>query len=305
MLPEPQFPHVSIEENDCLLALEALQARSATFDLIYVDPPYNAGGARAARVHQGERAHGELAYTDRWGGLDAFLDMLAPRLAAMRNVLSTQGTLWVHLDHRTVHSVKVLLDRIFGATYFQGEVIWVPGNGGRRKGGPRVTHQTLLIYSKTNDFIWNTTDPVLREPYAQTSRQMHFKQTDENGRAYRERTVSGRTYRYYADAGRPLGSVWSDCPSMLANTPLLGETTGYPTQKPEALLRRIVLLSSNPQSAVLDPMCGSGTTLAAAAGLGRRAHGIDQSPVAVRIVRERIAKFISQPSAAPSIALKQ
>lgn len=117
---------------------------------------------------------------------------------------------------------------------------------------------------------------------------MHFQNTDADGRRFRERTIGGKTYRYYADAGRRIGSVWSDCPAMRANTPLVRETTGYPTQKPESLLERIVRASSAPGSHVLDPMCGSGTTLAVAARLGRRFVGIDRSEVAFRIAKERL-----------------
>jgi site-specific DNA-methyltransferase (adenine-specific) len=140
--------------------------------------------------------------------------------------------------------------------------------------------------------IWNSEDAALREPYADTSLSMHFKQVDADGRRYRERTIGNKTYRYYADVGRRLGSVWSDCPAMLANTPLNPETTGYPTQKPERLLERIVRASTLPESHVLDPMCGSGTTLAVAERLGRAWVGIDQSPTAHQVVATRLQAYV-------------
>src|SRR5690606_7619571 len=143
-------------------------------------------------------------------------------------------------------------------------------------------------YARGREQIWNDSDPALREPYAATSLAMHFGNVDADGRRYRERKINGKRYRYYADEGRRLGSVWTDCPAMRANTPLVAETTGYPTQKPESLLERIVRLGSMPDSRVLDPMCGSGTTLAVAARLGRRFAGIDRSPLACRIARERL-----------------
>jgi site-specific DNA-methyltransferase (adenine-specific) len=262
--------------------------KKTRFDLIYVDPPFNAGGVRGARARSGERIHGKTAYRDSWGGLDAFLAMLEPRLAAMRDALSERGSLWLHLDHRAVHDAKVLADKIFGRTAFRGEVIWVPGNGGKRRNAPSVTHQTILIYSQGREMIWNGQDSALREPFAETSLNMHFNNLDKEGRKYRERRVAGKTYRYYADRGRTLGSVWSDCPAMRANTPLLRETTGYPTQKPLALLERIVRAASLPESRVLDPMCGSGTTLVAADGCGRRWVGIDRSRVAIGVVKARL-----------------
>jgi site-specific DNA-methyltransferase (adenine-specific) len=285
-----------ILEGDCLHHLGVLARAGQRFDLIYVDPPFNAGGERKARLSAGEqRASGTPAYRDQFGGIDAFLDMLEPRLEAMRNCLSGDGSLWLHLGHQAVHEAKILADRVFGRAAFQGEVIWVPGNGGRRRGGPSVTHQTILIYCRSAKMIWNGDAPTLREPYADTSLRMHFKSVDEAGRRFRERVIGGKAYRYYAAQGRRIGSVWTDCPAMKANTPLTSETTGYPTQKPEALLERIVLAATHPHSRVLDPMCGSGTTAAVARRLGRRVIGIDQSPVACNIARARLAAVSSGP----------
>jgi len=275
--------------DDCLDALGEL-ARDAQgpFDLVYVDPPYNAGGSRGVRQSSGERSRGVEAYRDSWGGLGGFLGMLGPRLAAMRDALSDRGSLWLHLDHRAVHDSKVLCDGIFGRPQFAGEIIWVPGNGAKKRTGPSVTHQTILIYGKTPSFIYNVDDPALREPYAETSLSMHFGRVDEDGRNYRERIVNGRAYRYYADRGRQLGSVWNDCPAMRANTPLNKEATGYPTQKPLSLLERIVRAATLPESRVLDPMCGSGTTLEAARNLGRSFAGVDRSPRSIEVVSKRL-----------------
>lgn len=137
---------------------------------------------------------------------------------------------------------------------------------------------------------------MLREPYADTSLRMHFSNEDAEGRRYRERQIAGKTYRYYAEAGRRLGSVWSDCPAMRANTPLVRESTGYPTQKPEKLLERIVRAASAAESLVIDPMCGSGTTGAVAARLGRPFIGIDRSPVAHEVASERLGRFSRAPT---------
>jgi site-specific DNA-methyltransferase (adenine-specific) len=279
----------AVLHGDCLELVPAL-AQSEKFDLIYADPPFNAGGKRAARLGKGERVRGAHAYDDAWSSIDDFLRMLEPRLEVMRAALSERGSLWLHLDHRTVHDAKVAADRVFGRSAFLGEVIWVPGNGGKKRSGPSVTHQTILVYARGKKPIWNGDDPALRESFAATSLRMHFTHVDEAGRSFRERHVAGKTYRYYADEGRRLGSVWTDCPAMRANTPLIAETTGYPTQKPVALLERIVRASSLPGSRVLDPMCGSGTTLVAAKDLGRRFAGVDQSELAVRIARTRLGE---------------
>ena len=135
-----------------------------------------------------------------------------------------------------------------------------------------------------------TDHPSLREPFSSTSLAMHFKARDADGRAYRDRKIGDKTYRYYADEGRRIGSVWTDIPAMVANTPLLREGTGYPTQKPERLLERIVLAATEPGDIVADLMCGSGTTLAVAARLGRRFAGGDVSELAISVTSERLRR---------------
>lgn len=267
-------------------------ARSA--QLAYLDPPFGIGmafGARSPDATGGARwrAEGTVAYSDRWPSIAAYLAWLEPRIAAVRDCLATDATMWLHLDHRAVHESKGICDRVFGSSAFLGEVIWAPGNGARgTRRGPGMTHQTLLLYAAGRDFVWNARDPSLREPFAATSLSMHFTRQDADGRWYRERAIAGRTYRYYADEGRAIGSVWSDCPSMTANTPLRKEATGYPTQKPMKLLERIVRASSREGARVIDPFCGSGTSLAAAAKLGRHFSGCDIGALAIETTSRRL-----------------
>lgn len=269
------------------------------FDLVYLDPPYAAGGARTARKAEGG-ARAKLSRSAAGAAGAAYVDydtpeellaMLTPRLDAIRARMSQCATFWLHLDHRAVHDAKVACDRVFGRGAFLGEVIWIPGNGARGK-RLAVTHQTLLLYATSardaKHAVWNGDDEDLREPFAATSLAMHFKNTDGDGRAFRERVIAGKSYRYYADEGRQRGSVWADIPAMLANTPLRAEATGYPTQKPERLLERIVRATSAPGATVADLMCGSGTTMIAAARLGRRAVGGDASAVAIATARARL-----------------
>lgn len=263
--------------------------KAGSADVAYLDPPFKVEKRFGARIARGERAHGPVAYDDTWPSLEAYLAWLEERVAAARAVLAPHGTLWLHLDQRAVHEAKLVCDRICGRRAFRGEVIWTPGNGSKARGGPGMTHQTLLLYGGP-DALWNADDPALREPFAATSLAMHFKGVDEDGRRYRDRTVGKKTYRYYADEGRALGSVWTDCPAMSANTPLRTETTGYPTQKPEKLLDRIVRATSLPGGLVVDPFCGSGTTLVAAAKAGRRFHGSDIGAIAIATTSARLAR---------------
>jgi site-specific DNA-methyltransferase (adenine-specific) len=286
----------SLFYGDALEACAELPAQ-LRFDLVYLDPPFGLRTTMTARTATGEGrgrarrgSEGREAFDDP--SPEALVAMLSPRLAAVRERMQPNATLWLHLDHRAVHEVKVEADRVFGTGAFLGEVIWSPGNGSRGRGGFSVTHQTLLMYARSakdrGKVVWNGKDPILREPFATTSLSMHFGNVDEEGRQYREREVNGKKYRYYADEGRRLGSVWTDVPGMIANTPLHPEGTGYPTQKPERLLERIIKASSLEGQTVADLMCGSGTTLAVAARLGREFVGGDIGAVAIGIADKRL-----------------
>jgi site-specific DNA-methyltransferase (adenine-specific) len=264
---------------------------------VYLDPPYGVGTAMTARTAKGERRgrlqrqSGPVAYEDTQPVLE-LVAMLVKAAEAIRPRLARAATFAVHLDHRAVHEAKVALDDVFGRGAFLGEIIWVPGNGARGA-GLSMTHQTILLFCRApaerRDATWNAEDPRLREPYSSTSLAMHFTNVDEAGRRFRERTIGAKTYRYYADAGRKLGTVWTDLPAMKANTPLHREGTGYPTQKPIALLERLVVATTREGQVVADLMCGSGTTLVAAAKLGRRFVGGDSSELAIDVTEARLS----------------
>ncbi|MEO7092259.1 MAG: site-specific DNA-methyltransferase, partial [Polyangiales bacterium] len=253
------------------------------------------GTTHGARTRGGEArsARSSVGYDDAWHGIDGFLEALTPRLVVFRALLSARGTLYVHLDHRAVHETKVACDRVFSRSAFRGEIIWAPGNGARLRKRWGATHQTILVYTRDArenpgepGWIFHGDDDSLREPYAATSTARHF------GKGVRERTVqlkSGpKTYRYEHARGRRLGTVWTDVPAMAANTPLSRETTGYPHQKPEKLLERVIRASSDEASVVGDLFCGSGTTLAVAARLGRSAIGCDASLLAIETTSTRL-----------------
>ena len=266
------------------------------FDLVYLDPPYSVGTVMTMRESAGERRgrkqrrSGRDAYVDD-SDVEALIAMLSTSLGAIHGRMRDHAVLYLHLDYRAVHEAKMAADGVFGRGDFVGEIAWTPGNGGRGARSFTVTHQTILIYAKggKKGALFRSDHPLLREPYADTSLSMHFRHHDEDGRRYRERTINGKTYRYYADEGRRLGSVWTDIPAMNANTPLRKEATGYPTQKPERLLERIIRMSSREGDVVADLMCGSGTTLAVAAALDRRFVGGDVSSVAIEVTRKRLA----------------
>ncbi len=279
---------VELFHGDNLVVARTLIERGVELDMLYVDPPFGVGSKHGARTREGESraSRTSVAYDDAWEGIDRFLASLTPRLEAFHALLSARGTLYLHLDHRAVHEAKVACDRVFGRARFLGEIIWVPGNGARSSKAWGATHQTILAYGKTKDFIFHADD--LREPYAAGSAAQHFNKVDAEGRRYRERTIGNRTYRYDLERGRRMGTVWTDIPAMAANTPIARETTGYPHQKPEKLLERLIRASSDEGSLVGDLFCGSGTTLAVARRLGRRALGCDASPLAIETTRKRL-----------------
>jgi len=136
--------------------------RPSSVELAYLDPPFAVGARFTARTKKSEtrgretkRATAPIAYDDRWPSLESYLDWLEARLAAVRIALSDAGTMWLHLDQRAVHEAKARCDRVFGKRAFIGEVIWAPGNGSKSKRGPGMGHQTLLLYAKGRDFVWN------------------------------------------------------------------------------------------------------------------------------------------------------
>ena len=268
-----------------------------TLDFVYLDPPYGVGAEMTARTARGQargrkqaRTESPVAYRDG-ADVGALVQMLGQVAAHIQPRLAQSGVLCVHMDQRAVHEAKVELDRVFGRNAFLGEVIWTPGNGARGKSLPS-THQTLLFFAKSGvdagRVEWRIDHPLWREPHADTSLAMHFKLRDADGRRYRERVINGKTYRYFADEGRRLGSVWTDIPAMSANTPLQREGTGYPTQKPEKLLERLIVGVTREGAVVADFMCGSGTTLAVAARLGRPFVGGDRSELAIEITSARL-----------------
>ena len=248
----------------------------AAFDLIYVDPPFNTGRAQARRTlrvvadERGERVgFGGRRYSSRLlqtlSYEDAFADYLAflePRLARCRELLASHGTLYFHIDYREAHYCKLLLDEIFGRDAFLNELIWTYDYGAKPRRRWPAKHDTILVYVRTPGAHHFDADAVEREPYMAP------------GLVSAEKAARGK---------RPT-DVW-----FHTIVPTNGrEKTGYPTQKPEGVLRRIVAASSRPGAWCLDPFAGSGTLGAVCRQLGRRFVLIDANPVAIEVMQERL-----------------
>jgi site-specific DNA-methyltransferase (adenine-specific) len=259
---------------DCLDALPRLPEGCA--HLIYLDPPFNTNTTRSWRAPRGSTEHaGAASYQDAFGPAAAYIAYMRPRVEAMRRVLAPGGSLFFHCDWRMGHHVRTMLDSVFGV--FVNEIIWHYGLGAARAKRRLLSkHDVIFWHAASPGYVFN----LLRaEPTpAMLSKYRHV---DADGRRY----MNSYGKRYPLQGGKPLDDVW-DIPTI---GPTSKERAGYPTQKPLALLRRIVQLASNPGDVVLDPFCGSGTTLVAAQGLGRRWIGIDSNPQAIAIARQRLS----------------
>jgi site-specific DNA-methyltransferase (adenine-specific) len=250
---------------------------SESFQLVYIDPPFNTGKVQERRTlsavrddrgdrtgFQGRRYKTQLLAQSSYRDLfDDYLAFLAPRLEEAHRLLSRQGTLYFHIDYREAHHCKLLLDEIFTRQCFLNEIIWAYDYGARTKRRWPAKHDTILVYVKDPDHYHFDSEAVDREPYM----------------------APGLVTPEKAARGKLPTDVWWHTIVPTAGS----EKTGYPTQKPEGVLRRIVQASTRPGDWCLDFFAGSGTLGAVAAKLGRRYVLIDSNPQAVEIMRARLA----------------
>jgi site-specific DNA-methyltransferase (adenine-specific) len=256
-----------------------LELDGGHFQLAYLDPPFNTGKRQRRRTlatvadpdgdrtgFQGRRyasrVVGESAYEDEF---DDYLAFLEPRLLEVRRLLAESGTLYLHIDYREAHYVKILLDRLFGRECFLNEIIWAYDYGARPRRRWPAKHDTILVYVKDPERYWFDAEAVEREPYMAP------------GLVTAEKAARGKL---------PTDVWWHTIVS-----PTGKEKTGYPTQKPEGVLRRIVQASSRPGDWCLDCFAGSGTLGAVAKALGRRYVLIDSNPKAIAVANRRLASF--------------
>lgn len=271
--------------GDNLQVLKTLPDESV--DLIYLDPPFFSN--RNYEVIWGDA--GEVrSFNDRWSGdMMHYIGWLKERVQEMHRVLKPTGSLYLHCDWHADAYIRVhILDPIFGEKNFRNEIIWAYTNsGGRSKNGFAKKHDTIFWYSKlSKNFIFNSKDVLIERRAGKTSRGGIIG-IDKDGRSFQEIKSNGKVYRYFLDEGKIPEDVWT-----IETMPPHGrERLGYPTQKPEALLERIIKASSNEGDVVLDPFVGGGTTVAVAEKLNRKWIGIDQSVQAIKVSQERIAKI--------------
>ncbi|MFL2674000.1 MAG: DNA methyltransferase [Dehalococcoidia bacterium] len=253
--------------------------------LIYIDPPYFTEKPQLMKKTKKEI----VAYEDIYNhSLENYLNEIYIQIKLLYSILSNDGSIYVHVDYRTSSYIRLILDEIFGYKNLRGYLIWNVDNGAKSKKFWSNQHNDILVYSKSNKFIFNASSKLLKTNFSESSLKTHFRKKDSDGRAYRERKINSKSYKYYADDGKLVGSVWNDIKSMEANSPLMKEYTTYPTQKPISLLSRIISASSRKGDFIMDTYCGSGTSLVTANNLNRNWIGIDQSENAAEITKSRL-----------------
>jgi site-specific DNA-methyltransferase (adenine-specific) len=268
-----------VREGDCGQILADFA--DGSFDLVYLDPPFCTGKVHRLTTRDLAKSY---SFNDLWDSQGEYAEFLMLRVAQLHRVLAPHGSIFFHCDRNSTHVARMVLDELFGADQFRAEIIWRYRRWTNSERRLLPAHQTILYYSKSDAFRFN----LLREPYSPATNvdQILQRRTrNPAGKSAYERDADGEVVIGDAKQGVPLSDVW-DIPYL---NPKATERTGYPTQKPVLLLDRIIRIATNPGDRVLDPFCGSGTTLVAAGRLDRRAVGIDVSAEAVKLTRDRIA----------------
>jgi len=279
--------------------------------LIYIDPPFDVGADFSMKIEVGEddqeftkqaNVLEELAYRDTWGkGADSFIAMIYERLSLMKDLLADDGSIYLHCDHRLSGYLRLVLDEVFGKNKFQNEIVWCYKEAINSKQRWNRKHETIFFYSKGDKYIFNYNEVL--QPHSESTNRK-YKYEDENGK-YRlmgrgivgspiksardvhpewEKTHPHLVYRHYQKEGTLPVDWWTiDAINQAAK-----ERLGYPTQKPEKLIERIIKASSNEGDIVCDFFCGSGTTLAVAEKLGRKWIGSDLGKFGVHTTRKRM-----------------
>ncbi len=303
LLFEPQKAHRDDFRNrlvwgdNKLVMASLLKEFKGKVDLIYIDPPFDVGadftlnlpiGDSSETFEKQQSMFETIAYRDTWGrDTDSYMNMLFERLSLMKQLLSEKGSLYVHCDWRVNSNVRLLLDDIFGVDRLVNELIWDKGfRGTESKRIYQRSHETIFFYSKSENYCWNPQGQAYKDESLG-----RYNQVDEDGNRYalikRVRTDGtvyyGKTYPKLG--GKSPNDVISDVPTMASTN---SERNGYPTQKPEALITRIINSSSNEGDLVADFFCGSGTTGAVAEKLGRRWIMADLGRFAIHTSRKRL-----------------
>ena len=274
----------SIIVGDCLEWLKEIPSNS--IDMCYIDPPFFSNKNYEVIWGNGYELR---SFGDRWkGGVKSYIVWMEERVKEIHRVLKPSGSVLLHCDYHASHRLRVMLDDVFGEKNFINELIWSYNSGGNTKKRFGRKHDTIFWYSKTKKYIFNFED-VSEERGRQKRNNM--KKIIENGHVFYTITSNGKTYKY--------SEKQKMCPNDVLNISHLQqkdpERIGYKTQKPEALLDKLIKAFSNKNDIVLDCFGGGGTTASVAAQLNRNFITGDVSPVAVRVMSKRLKSLDAPP----------
>lgn len=269
---------MSVLLGDCLKQLKNLQDN--TVDLIYLDPPFFTQRTHKQKTRDNTK---EYVFEDSWSSIADYKEYIQQRLIECRRVLKDTGSIFLHCDKSAAHYLRVALDEVFGNENFQNEIIWAYKRWSNSKVGLLNNHQNIYFYSKTKNFKFNT----IYTDYSATTNVDQILQErvrNENMKSVYKKDEKGKVVIGGEKKGVPLSDVWN-IPYL---NPKAKERVGYPTQKPILLLEQIIKIVTDEGDVVLDPFCGSGTTLVASKLLNRKFIGIDISKDAVELSIRRL-----------------
>ena len=255
------------------------QMESNAVDMVYLDPPFFTQQMQSLKDTQGN----EYSFGDNWNSREEYLDYMKARVCELKRVLKDTGSIFLHCDEKASHYLRIMLDDVFGEENFRSEIIWTYKRWSNSKKGLLPGHQTIFFYSKTNNYKFN----IVYTEYSPTTNIDQILQErvrDNRGKAIYKYDVNGEVVLSKEKKGVPMSDVW-EIPFL---NPKAKERVGYPTQKPIELLERVVRISTDVGDTVLDPFCGSGTTMVASELMNRRGIGIDISRDAVEISENRL-----------------
>jgi DNA modification methylase len=263
-------------------ALETLLTDYAgKVQVIYLDPPFGTGDVFHVKLTAGKRSIKLPAYSDKMRE-DEYLRWMKTILSGAKKLLSDTGSIYLHIDYRMSAKLRLLMDEVFGSQNFMNEIVWCYKSGGRSTRYYPRKHDTILFYRKSSNVFFNI--QAVGRPRGPEKRNHMRRFIDEEGRIAFSIRSAGKVYTYFEDSPVFPSDVWDDIEHLQQKDK---ERVGYATQKPEALLNRVILASSNPGDLVCDLFSGSGTTAAAASKLGRRFLAVDASPFALYLLRAR------------------
>ncbi len=274
-----------VELGDCK---DLLQNSESIVDLVYLDPPFFTKRDLSETTREGDK---EYTFSDKWTDSNEYIEFMHERIELLHKVLKDDGSIFIHCDRKSVHFLRIISDKIFGEKNFRSEIIWQYKRWSNSSNSLLPAHQNILYYTKSDVFTFNK----IYGDYASTTnidQILQKRARDNRNKSIYALSTDGKVIQSDEKKGVPLSDVW-EIPFL---NPKSKERVNYPTQKPLQLLNRIIHLASNEGDLVLDPFCGSGTTLVSAHLNNRIGWGIDISKDAVEISKKRLKNPIESKS---------